>query len=435
MITRLPAFIVSLMLLSACGGGTSVAPVATATPPAAAAPKPSVLVQSSASRELNPSVTAADLSAAARANTDFGFALLARAATDERNVVISPYSMTLGISMVAAGAKGNTLSGIFQALSIPLPQERHQAALNQLDLLLKKKFAGTGSGPSINVVNSVWAQDGYALLPTFLDTLASTFGAGVRVLDFAAAPEAARADINAVISQQTNGRIPALFKAGAIRNDTRLVLANAIWFKAMWQTPFYKSNTRNETFTTRSGATGNVPFMHDSRIKSYSQGSDYQALDLGYEGANVSMTLILPAEGGMEAFLTSLNASKLENIVAGLSSTTVNLSLPKFTFESSIEPGQLLDAMGMSAAFSPSLADLSGITGKRDLYVGNIVHKGFISVDEEGTEAAAATGATIDAMIVTKPVTLSFNRPFLFVIRDRDTGLVLFMGKVASIAA
>lgn len=423
------------MLLSACGGGASVAPVVAVTTPAAVAPKPSVLVQSSAARELNPSVTAADLSAAARANTDFGFALLARASADERNVVISPYSMTLGISMVATGAKGNTLSGIFQALSIPLPQERHQAALNQLDLLLKKKITGSGSGPSLNVVNSVWAQDGYALLPNFLDTLASTFGAGVRVLDFASAPVAALADINATVSQQTNGRIPALFKAGAIRSETRLVLANAIWLKATWQTPFYTSNSRNETFTARSGATGSVPFMHDSRIKSYSQGSDYQALDLGYEGANVSMTLILPAEGGMEAFLTSLNASKLENIVAGLRSTTVNLSLPKFTFESSIEPGLLLDAMGMSAAFNPNLADFSGISGRRDLFIGNIVHKGFISVDEKGTEAAAATGVRADTDFVTTPVTLSFNRPFLFVIRDRDTGLVLFMGKVASIAA
>jgi serpin B len=280
------------------------------------------------------------------------------------------------------------------------------------------------------VVNATWGQAGYSFLPAYLDTLALSYDAGLRILDFMADPEAARATINAWVSAETADRIRDLLQPGTILPTTRLVLTNAIYFSAAWAEPFPKTATREGDFHLLDGSVVKAPLMSHRADFGYAAGDGYEAVELLYDGKELSMVVLLPAEGRFEEFEASLDAPKLTGILAALLPRDIQLTMPRFSSESELGLVETLRALGMSDAFTPGVADFSGIDGTRDLFISGVVHKAFVSVDEDGTEAAAATAVIIGIVSVPQPVRA--DRPFIFLVRDIPTGAILFLGRVLS---
>ena len=427
-------------------------------------------VQSSLARIITPQVPDADMTAVIAGNT--AFALKAFTLLDPdggTNTVFSPYSITQAIALTAAGAGGTTLSQIEQALAFPLSQDRLNPAFNKLDLQLKAKTSGTvqdttGQLPNLNIVNALWGQQGFPFLSAYLDTIALNFGAGLRLVDFINATDASRQTINGWVADQTNQRITDLIPQGAIDTTTRMVLTNAIRFKANWASQFAEISTQNKPFNNRNGFSSQVPFMRGTFSLLYAQDNGCQAVDIPYVGEKLSMLVIMPDTGTFDTFLTGLTPASLNEIVNRLAYPTtsfdttpvvvskrtplviqavqdIDLSLPKFTFSATPDIGSVLDTLGMADAFDKNKANFlgidGGVNGVNDLYIGKVLHKAFISVDEKGTEAAAATAvaiSTITSVILRPPpLPLVIDRPFIFLIRDRNTGLILFMGKVVAL--
>lgn len=427
--TITPALITAT-LLAACGGGSGTSGVTIAPPVQTPVQSVPETQKSSLARDSNPSTSASDVAGVASANTDFGFKLLPKVTEGDGNMVFSPYSVTQAMAMAAAGAKGTTLSGIEKALGFPYAQPRFLSALNGADLKLRAKAA---AGPQINIVNDIWTQKGYMMQSAYLDALAVHFGAGVHMVDYLNATEAARTAINDYIATQTSQKITNLLPQGTVTSNTRVVLTNAIWFKADWTTQFKQADTAPRTFHARSGDK-TLQFMHRSGAMSYAAGSGWQAVDLPYTGDQLSMMVVLPDEGKMDAVIAQLNGAKVAEIASSLKPRPVVLALPKFKFTASASLGKPLQDFGASDAFMPGAADFSGMNGNRDLSISGVLHKAFIAVDEKGTEAAAATGVVVGVTSVVVPppdeIRFTADRPFLFLIRDRETGLVLFIGKV-----
>jgi len=272
---------------------------------------------------------------------------------------------------------------------------------------------------------------GFALLDSFVDTVTTSYGAGLRELDYLANPEAARETINDWVSEQTAEKIQDLLPQGTIDEGTRLVLTNAIYFNAPWLTPFDPEDTTVEPFTLLGGETVDAQMMHLNESLGIAEWDGGIAVDLPYNGEDLSMLLLVPDEGTFETFEASLSAEAFEGIVEDLSWRPVRLGLPRFEFEFAASLVQPLLALGMTDAFNGERADFSGITGGRDLVISDVLHKAFIAVDEAGTEAAAATAVVFRATgMPIEPIDVTIDRPFLFVIRDRPTGSVLFIGRV-----
>jgi serpin B len=336
--------------------------------------------------------------------------------------------------MTYAGARGETEQQMADALHYTLPQARLHPAFNALDQALAKRGEGAqgkdGQGFRLNVANAIWGQAGYQFLPAFLDLLAGNYGAGLRLLDFVAGPEEARVAINDWVSQQTEERIQDLIPPGLITPLTRLVLTNAIYFNAAWATPFEAELTENGPFTLLDGSEVMEPMMRQTGSLGYAEGPGYQAVELPYDGHELSMVILLPEAGEFEAFEEGLGAGQVESILEGLAYRQVALTMPKFEFESEFSLAQALAALGMPAAFSGD-ADFSGMDGGRDLFISEVVHKAFVSVDEAGTEAAAATAVIVAVTGMPEaPVEVSLDHPFIFFIRDIQTGAILFVGRV-----
>jgi serine protease inhibitor len=397
-------------------------------------------VQSSLARDVNPQVSDPDLAAVVAGNAAFAlkvFPLLDK--TPDDNTVFSPYSITQAFALLAPGARGTTLSEIEQTLSFSLPQDRLNPAFNKLDLLLASRATGAvlASGlqtPSLRNANAVWGQQGFPILPAYLDTLAINYGAGIHLADFVNAAENSRQAINAWVEKQTNNRIQNLIPQNGVSSASRVVLTNAIWFKANWASQFWVSNTANRPFTNRDGSSSSIPFMSQTFLSAYARVDGCQAIDIPYAGLNLSMLLIMPDSGNFDTFLSALTPTLVGDITNHLTSRVINFSMPKFSFTGTAEMRQILITLGMTDAFDPARADLSGIDGNRDLFVGDVFHQAFVSVDEAGTEAAAATAITVAVSgIVSSNLTLTIDHPFIFLIRDRQTGLILFMGKVVSL--
>ena len=401
---------------------------------ACAQPVAGEVVKSEKRRVTNPSTSQADLSELVSGNTAFAFDLYQLINTDDENIFYSPYSISAALAMVYAGARGTTEQQMNQALHFNLPQERLHPAFNSLDIELNKRGEGAkgkdDKGFRLNIVNAIWGQKDYTFLASFLDTLAENYGAGLRVLDFINSPESSRVTINKWVSDQTEGKIKDLIPQGMIDSLTRLVLTNAIYFNAAWQHPFNKSVTQEEPFYLLSGGQVSVPMMRITEPFGYSEGAGYQAVEIPYDGRELSMIVILPSEGQFKSFEGSLDAQNVGTIIDNLQSKQVDLSLPKFEFESSLNLKQTLIKLGMPEAFSDH-ADFSGITGNKELSITDVVHKAFVSVDEEGTEAAAATAVIVGLTSApAMPISVKVDRPFIFLIRDMETGAILFVGRV-----
>jgi serpin B len=320
-----------------------------------------------------------------------------------------------------------------QTLHTAFPQQRLHPAANALDQALSSRGAAD-DGFHLEIANSIWGQQGFAFQPEFLDTLATNYGAGLRLLDFKTAPEPSRATINTTIAQQTHDKITDLLPAGSIDANTRLVLANAIYFNAKWTAPFAKESTRDGAFNPEQGGAVTTPMMTTQASYAYMSGQGYQAIALPYRGG-VSMLALVPDAGQLTAFEAGLDEARLQSILDGLANRLVLLTLPKFEYHSnSISLRSQLIALGMADAFDPSAADFSGMDGQRDLFIGDGYHKAMVRVDEEGTEAAAATAVNMQATsaLVDPPLNLTIDRPFIFLIRDDTTGALLFMGRMVN---
>ena len=399
---------------------------------------PGQAAQAIASRNMNPDVPAGDLEQLVAGNSEFAWALYQEVRRGQGNIFYSPYSISTALAMTYAGARGDTEQAMARTMRYTLPQPRLHAAFDRLDLTLASRAKIEGAARSVegfqlNVANRIWSQTGFSFLSAYLDTLAQNYASGLSLLDFKADPEAARRDINTWASQQTAGRIKDLLPTGVIDSTTRLVLTNAIYFKAAWRTQFGTSATRDEPFHRLDGSSPSVRTMHQSARIPYASGADYQALELPYVGDQLALAVILPAAGQFTTFETDVDARRVRTILDSLTPTQVDLALPKFKCEWAAALKDVLSSLGMASAFS-SAADFSGMNGGEPrLVLQNVIHKSFVAVDEQGTEAAAATavGVGLTAM-PSRPVVVRIDRPFLFVIRDRSTGTLLFVGRILS---
>jgi serpin B len=399
------------------------------------------VLKSSKARDLSPSGT--NLSQLVDGNSAFAFDLYQTLKTqNDGNLFYSPYSLSLAIAMAYAGARGDTATQMANTLHFTLPQGALDAAFNYLALELDNRgktsnslTAGQDEGFQLNVVNDAWGQKNFSFLASYLDTLAVNYGAGLRVLDFINDAEGARQSINQYISDKTQGKIKDLIPQGAVTDLTRLVLTNAIYFKATWQTPFAKEATGDGTFNLLNGSKVTVQMMHQASYFNYFAGAGFQALELLYAEGQLSMDVFLPDVGQFNNFQNMLDSTSAESIIESMTSQDVILSFPKFQFDSSFSLKQALSSMGMPAAFSDK-SDFSGMTGTPGLQISDVVHKAFVSVDEAGTEAAAASGVImVGSAMPANQVTLSVDRPFIFIIRDISTGSILFIGRVLNPAA
>lgn len=392
--------------------------------------------RSAKARLTDPDVPSADRTELTAGNQAFAFDLYRILRQQDGNLFYSPHSISLALAMTYAGARGTTEQQMAGTLHFTLPQERLHPAVNALDLELATRGEDArgkdGEGFRLNIVNAVWGQKDYAFLDEYLDVIALNYGAGLRLLDFHNAPDPSRITINRWVAHQTEDRIVDLIPAGVIDPTTRLVLTNAIYFNAAWLETFDESRTHDKPFTLLSGESVDVPTMRQTENFGYTAGDGYQAIELLYDGHELSMVILLPDEGTFEAFEESLDTATANQALAGLQPRGVVLSMPKFEFDSAFSLSQALKTLGMPTAFNEG-ADFSGMTGDRDLLIADVIHKTFVSVDEEGTEAAAATAvimAPTSNAPPEEPLDVKIDRPFIFLIRDRATGTILFVGRI-----
>ncbi|MHA2380841.1 MAG: serpin family protein [Candidatus Thorarchaeota archaeon] len=391
-------------------------------------------------RETSPDVGEADLALLIEGNTAFAFDLYQALKEKDGNLFYSPHSISVALAMTYAGARGETAEQMATTLQFLLEQGRLHPAFNWLDVELAGRGEGAqgkdGEGFRLNIVNAIWGQKDYEFLDEFLDVLAENYGAGLRILDFINETEQSRITINDWVSDQTEDRIKDLIPQGAIDALTRLVLTNAIYFNAAWEYPFDEDITADGLFYLLDGGQVTVPMMKQTEAFGYTDGEGYKAVELRYDvgelpdGKPLSMVIILPEDGQFEAFEEGLQAQKVNDIIGDLQLTQVALTMPKFGFESEFSLKDTLAEMGMPIAFSGT-ADFSGMTGNLGLAISDVLHKSFVAVDEAGTEAAAATAVIMrETAMPDPPVEVTIDDPFVFLIRDIETGAVLFVGRV-----
>jgi len=397
------------------------------------------VVKSDTPRETDPQVDPSELEQLVNGNTAFAFDLYHNLSTEEGNLFLSPYSISVALAMTYAGACGETESQMANTLHFTLPQDKLHAAFNALNLALAQRGEGAkgkdGQEFRLNVVNALWGQEGYEFLAEFLDTLAKNYDAGLNLVDFIGATEEARNTINRWVSDQTEARIEDIIPQGALDALTRLVLTNAIYLNAAWLNPFAEESTADGSFYLLDGSQVTVPMMHQTESFGYTEGDGYKALELLYDGSELSMVVLLPDEGDFAAFEAALDAEVVKGIVSSLEQRNVAVTLPRFKFDAEFSLKEVLGTMGMPVAFSTA-ADFSGMTGNRDLMIGNVLHKSFVSADEAGTEAAAATAVEME-LTAAPEASAEFNadRPFVFLIRDIETEAILFVGRVTNPAS
>jgi len=392
------------------------------------------LIESDKERIKSPAVSSVDEATLVDGNTDFALNLFHALRNNDGNVFYSPHSISLALAMTYAGARGETASQMADTLHFNLSQDKLHPALNYLDIELGKRGEGAqgkdDEGFRLNIVNAIWGQKDFIFLPEYLDTLAENYGAGLRVLDFVKETEKSRVTINDWVADETEGRIQDLIPQGQLDAATRLVLTNAIYFNAAWQYQFEERLTSDSLFHLLNGEDVSVPMMRQTESFGYTGGENYQTVELKYDGGELSMIILLPDSGQYKSFEEQLTAEKTNAIIDRLQYTQVALTLPRFEFESEFKMKDTLSAMGMSVAFG-SGADFSGMTGGKDLYIDEVIHKAFVSVDEAGTEAAAATAVDMKlTSMPAEPVKVTIDRPFIFLIRDIETGSILFIGRV-----
>jgi len=413
----LAAFSMIALVLAACGGSNEPA-------------TPGTELKSDEQRITNPD--AGDLPELVAGNTAFAVDLYQALGQGEDNLFFSPASISIALAMTWAGARGTTESQMADSLHFTLDQQRLHPAFDALDLALSSRGQGAagqdGEPFRLHVVNQLFGQTDYAFLDDFLDTLALYYGAGLRLLDFEADPEGGRLVINDWVAEQTEQRIEDLIPPGAIDSLTRLVLVNAIYFNAAWKDVFDDQSTYLTDFHRLDGSTVEVPMMVQPEFMAYAEGEGWEAAELPYDGDELSMVVIVPADGAFGQFEQTLSAERLDDILGALGQDFAMVNMPRFSLDgASISLKDTLTALGMPDAFDGAKADFSGMDGTRELHIGDVIHQAFISVDEYGTEAAAATAVIMEGGGM--PKVMVADRPFVYLIRDLATGDILFMGR------
>jgi len=384
---------------------------------------------------MNPDVKPAEIATRADNTNAFALDLYQAFAEEGENVFYSPYSIAMALAMTYAGAEGKTETQMADTLHLTLAEPTVHAAFNALDQAIVQRGEDadetSAEGFELSIANAIWGQQGYPFRAEYLDLLARHYGGGLRTSDFRTSPEAAREAINAWVSQETEGKIEELISEGGLNELTRLVLTNAIYFKAAWKFQFTEQLTEELPFTTLAGEEVTVPMMKQTMQIRYAEGASYQAVEIPYVGNAMSMVVVMPDEGGFKSFENSLDVERINDVLDGLGDQNVALTMPKFEYDTSYQMAQTLSEMGMPAAFSPEEADFSGIDGSRDLFIQKVIHKAYVSMDEKGTEAAAATGVAVGVTSApAEPVQVEIDHPFLFLIRDIESGTILFLGRV-----
>jgi serine protease inhibitor len=421
------------------GGTATTAPTETTTPTASTDPDGISVAMSGVSR-LTSAAPRTDVDAAAGSMQAFGadlYSVLAEQA-GTGNLVFSPASIVTALAMTYAGAAGTTAEEMAATLHFSLAGDTLHQAFNSLDTALESRgwegqnSEGAAEGVLLKTANSLWAQQDLTFEQLFLDTLAANYGAGVRLVDYKTAAEEARQAINEWVAGETNDKIPELIPGGMLDALTRLVLVNAVYLDATWANQFDPEATTDLPFTTLGGETVTTPMMVQSMTFPYADGDGWQAVELPYLRDELAMLVIVPDEGSFTEVESTLRSDLIDNAVARLTEgVQVSLVLPKFEFRTQAGLNDALAALGMPSAFDPGTADFSGMTLQEKLYISDVVHEAYIAVDEEGTEAAAATAVVMRLTAApAEIVELTIDRPFIFALRDRETGAILFLGRV-----
>lgn len=359
-------------------------------------------------------------------NSAFALDLYHRLDRRPGNLAYSPYSVSSALAMTYAGARGATATEMARALHFRLPREALHSAFGSLRKDLATRTRG---GAILDVANSLWGDRGTAFEHPFLDTLGQRYGAPLRQVDYRHAPRPARAVINSWVSRHTHGKISDLLPRDVIDELTRLVLVNTVYLKARWSVPFVPDPSRM-SFHTPDGVVKAHRMVQKATLP-YARGNDVQAVELPYRGGRLAMDVIVPDAPHFSGFERGLTGPKLDRIVAGFRSQTVNLSMPRYTVARSFDLSSALTGLGMGTAFTDQ-ADFTGMSRSEALDLRAVEHQAVVRVAEKGTEAAAATAIVVQTVAgeYPPPVYLNVDRPFLFVIRDRPTGTILFIGRV-----
>ncbi len=369
--------------------------------------------------------------AVARANNAFAVDLYKQIMSREGNLFLSPYSISTALAMTYAGARGETEKQMAAVLHFDLSGDELHPAMGAL---MREVRPTEESSCELKTANALWGQKGYKFLPAFLTLTKQHYGAGLNEVDFARATEAARKTINTWVEAQTEGRIEELIKPGMLTPATRLVLTNAIYFLGAWETQFDPKRTHDARFTLLDGKTIQTPMMVLDEDLRYAKTPDVQVLELPYKGTEVVMIVVLPAKiDGLPNIEKSLNHETLAKWIAALKDEEdVYVYLPRFKMTVQFRLAKQLQDMGMTDAFDPEDANFSGMTTTEKLCISKVIHKAFVEVTETGTEAAAATAVIMEGGIEPNPTIFRADHPFLFFIVDKQTGSILFMGRMAN---
>ncbi len=395
-------------------------------------------IKSSLARETSPEIDPAKLETVAQDSMDFALLFYKQSNQGSGNIVFSPFSISLALSMALAGAETSTETGMLEALQFSLPEEDIHPSLNALLLAIEESQQGAQRKNKddqfqLNIANSLWGQAGFEFKDAFLDTLALNYGVGMYAVDFEQYPEESRQTINDWVADETEDKIQDLIPSGAIDPLTRLVLTNAIYFNGSWLYPFAEEDTYDAPFTLLDDSETTVDMMRlDGEEFNYLQGESYQAVQLPYFSTDFVMTLIVPDSGAFTEVEEGLSADILLAILNEAIMQRVDIQMPKFDYETTINANGPLVALGMAESFNSENADFSGITEEEKLYITDVLHKATITVDEGGTVAAAATSIIfgLTSALPEEPIELVIDRPFLFFIQHEPTGTILFMGRV-----
>jgi len=353
------------------------------------------------------------------------------------NLALSPYSVAVALGMTVNGAAGETAREMRDVLGTG-ELDRFNGGMNALDSAIEglagkqKRKDGSDAELVLATANQLFGQGSTPWSAEFLDVLAKEFGAGLRTVDFEGATEQARTLINNWTAAQTRDRIPEIIPEDVLDNLTRLVLVNAIYLKAPWETPFEKSLTAQRPFHTEDGEAVPVDMMTGNPYAAVARGEGWQAARLPYAGSTVAMTIVLPDAGRMDEVESAITGGGLAGFLEEGSPALLDLQLPRWTFRTQSPLNQTLNTLGMPTAFDPVKADFLPMTADdTQLYISAVLHEAFIAVDEEGTEAAAATAVVMRETSAPQYVPFHVDRPFLFVIHDVEHGTPLFLGRVA----
>lgn len=367
-------------------------------------------------------------------NNRFAWKLHGKLRQQPGNLFYSPYSISTALGMTYAGARGATATQMATALDFGPNDPAFHAAMGQL--MRDFNAAGKQGAYQLSVANALWAQHDYTFLPAYTQLVTTNYEAAVRNLNFEKDTEAARETINRWVEEKTNDKIKELLQPGVLDSETRLVLTNAIYFKSAWANPFTKEATKPGPFTQLDGQKADVPMMHQTQRLAYVKADGMQAVELPYERYKLSMVILLPDQvDGLTALEQGLTADKLTAWRGKMNHFPVELTLPKFKMTSEFGLKGVLSSLGMVDAFTTA-ADFSGMDGSKNLSIQHVIHKAFVDVNEEGTEAAAATavavGVTSAPVEPVQPIVVKVDHPFVFAIRENQTGSILFIGRVTA---